>query len=158
VKRLTQRTVNLVLLGVVVAVIGGAGARALAQPEGAEERGAQHGAAAGQSHDAAREAHDAAGESHGGAGQADEGPVPPATNHRWPGATVLVILLMFIAAACVGPVVRAHAPPEMPPTHSHDEPPGASHHHGHGGTINPVPETVQDLEGGHGHSTGHGHH
>jgi hypothetical protein len=140
-------------------VIGVAGARALAQVEGAEERTPQHGAAAGEAHDAATgEAHDATGEAHGGAAHADEGPVPPHTDHTWPGAMLLVILFMFIAAAAVGPIVRAHAPPEMPPTHSHDEPPGASYHHGHGGTINPVPETVRDLEDGHGHSSGHGHH
>jgi hypothetical protein len=68
--------------------------------------------------------------------------------------TVFVILLMFFMAAVIGPIVRAQAPPEMPATHSHDEPPGASHHHGHGGTINPVPEDVAKLEQGH----GHGHH
>jgi len=45
-----------------------------------------------------------------------------------------VILAMFAAAAGVGVTVRLNTPPEVPVTHSHDEPPGASHHHGAGGT------------------------
>jgi hypothetical protein len=58
---------------------------------------------------------------------------------RWPGAVVIVILSMFLAAAVVGPIVRANMPEEVPPAHSHDEPPGASHHHGKSGTLNPEP-------------------
>ena len=140
--RPTPTPVRNFILALVV-VLGFVGGRAFAQPE----RDA-----------AAADARDAAADARGGATPADEGPVPPDPNHRWPGAMVLVILFMFIAAAGVGLAVRAHAPPEMPPTHSHHEPPGASHHHGHGGTINPVPHTVQELEGGHGDEPGHGHH
>jgi hypothetical protein len=67
----------------------------------------------------------------------------------WAGQVVIVIAGLFIAAALVGPVARANAPEEPPVAHSHDEPPGASHHHGHSGTKNPEP--------GHGDS-GHGAH
>jgi hypothetical protein len=67
----------------------------------------------------------------------------------WPGATVILILAMFVAAAAVGVVVRLDAPQEVPTAHSHDEPPGASHHHGPGGTVQPGPE--HDLPGGHVH-------
>ena len=85
------------------------------------------------------------------AGAHETGPVVPGLRQRWPAVAVIVILAMFLAAAVIGPIVRAQAPPEMPPTHSHDEPPGASHHHGHTGTINPVPEDVARVEEGHGH-------
>ena len=132
-------------LFIVVAVVGLVGARALAQVPAEEgARGAAHAPAEG-------EAHAPAGEAHGAAGHADAGPVPPPHDHRWPGVLVFLILVMFFMAAVIGPIVRAQAPPEMPPTHSHDEPPGASHHHGHTGTINPVPEDVRRLEDAHGH-------
>ena len=52
----------------------------------------------------------------------------------WAGVLWLVIGGMFLAAAVIGPVVRANTPEEVPPAHSHDEPPGASHHHGTSGT------------------------
>ena len=58
---------------------------------------------------------------------------------------LILVAAMFPMAAVIGPIARMHAPPaEMPVTHSHDDPPGASHHHGHSGTINPEPD--------------HGHH
>jgi hypothetical protein len=81
----------------------------------------------------------------------DSGPVPPERVIRWPWLVLWGILILFVAAAVIGPLSRMHAPPaeEMPPTHSHDEPPGASHHHGSSGTINPEPD--------HGHASGHGH-
>src|SRR5438552_18551456 len=94
------------------------------------------------------------GAAHGGAH--DAGPVPPQAPQRWPAVMVFLVLVMFFMAVVIGPIVRAQAPPEMPPTHSHDEPPGASHHHGHSGTINPVPEDVARLEQG--DEPGHGHH
>lgn len=78
----------------------------------------------------------------GGAAQAhrenaaEEPPHPiipaPAT---WAGVVVIGILAMFLAAVSVGVAVRANAAEEVPVAHSHDEPPGASHHHGAGGTI-----------------------
>jgi hypothetical protein len=107
-------------------------------------------------HDAVAPGHDslkgAAMQTHSGAGGHadaaghDEGPVPPHEKSPvWAGVMLIVILALFVMAAVIGPVARAHAPVmEMPPTHSHDEPPGASHHHGASGTINPEP--------------GHGHH
>ncbi len=87
---------------------------------------------------------------HGGA-PADPAPHPTLPDHsdRWPGTVVIVILAMFLAAAVVGPIVRANMPEEVPPAHTHDEPPGASHHHGKSGTLNPEP--------GHGPAD-HGHH
>ena len=98
-----------------------------------------HGAAGDTPHDGAH-----------GTADHDAGPVPPVKSPRWAGVVLILILTAFVMAAVIGPLARAHAPPaEMPPTHSHDEPPGASHHHGDSGTINPEP--------GHGHSSGHGH-
>jgi hypothetical protein len=89
------------------------------------------------------------GAGHASAAHADD-PVPhpvlPAPA-RWPGTMAIVILSMFAAAAVVGPIVRANMPEEVPPAHSHDEPPGASHHHGKSGMLN--------VEPGHGHSSGH---
>jgi hypothetical protein len=53
----------------------------------------------------------------------------------WAGAMVILILLgFFLPAAVIGPIVRANTPEEVPPAHSHDEPPGTSHHHGSSGT------------------------
>ena len=61
-------------------------------------------------------------------------PVLP-RNAAWAGVMVIVILLgFFLPAAVIGPIARALAPEDEPVTHSHDEPPGASHHHGHHGT------------------------
>ena len=76
-----------------------------------------------------------------GAAEHEAGPVPPDPHITWPGVMLILILTMFVLAAVIGPVARAHAPPEEPPpAHSHDEPPGASHHHGASGTINPEPD------------------
>ena len=125
---------------------------------------AEHDESAAKHADAS--AHDAAGGAHahgtpnaaahgataGGAhgGDHDAGPVVPADRKAvWPGVLLILILTMFALAAVIGPIARMHAPPaEMPVTHSHDEPPGASHHHGSGGTINPEPDH-------HGHASGH---
>src|SRR5947209_5841543 len=57
--------------------------------------------------------------------------LPPQS--QWPGMMVIIVLGMFLAAAVVGPIVRLNMPEEVPPAHSHDEPPGASGHHGPGG-------------------------
>jgi hypothetical protein len=102
----------------------------------------EHAPAAGETHSSA----------HAGGGHADD-PAPhpglPDPSDRWPGTVVIVILSMFLAAAVVGPIVRANMPEEVPPAHTHDEPPGESHHHGKSGTLNPEP--------GHGPAD-HGHH
>jgi hypothetical protein len=45
---------------------------------------------------------------------------------RWAGSMVIVVLGLFLAAAAVGPVVRAEMPAEEEPeSHGHDD------HHGH---------------------------
>jgi hypothetical protein len=59
---------------------------------------------------------------------------------HWAGPMLIIIAGMFLAAAVIGPIVRSEAPQEVPPAHSHDEPPGASGHHGPGGMIAPAPE------------------
>lgn len=84
-------------------------------------------------------------------GSHDAGPVPPHPKIIWPWLVLIGVVTMFVFAAVIGPISRLVAPPEeVPPTHSHDEPPGASHHHGASGIINPEP--------GQGHSHDHGHH
>ena len=149
---------NLLRLVAGLALLGwAAGAARSQEAPGAVESGAPaHAPAAheGASHEGA--AHEGATHATGGH---DDGPTVPKRNLRWPGVMVFLILILFFMAAVIGPIVRAQAPPEMPPTHSHDEPPGASHHHGHSGTINPVPEDVARIEQGdaHGHGHVHGH-
>jgi hypothetical protein len=93
--------------------------------------------------------HDAAAAEHGENADVSH-PVVLEPGPTWPGQVVIVILGMFLAAAIVGPVVRANAPEEVPPAHSHDEPPGTSHHHGKSGTLNPEPD--------HGHANDDAHH
>ena len=61
-------------------------------------------------------------------------------DREWAGVMVIAIAGLFLTAAIVGPVVRANLPAELPPAHSHDEPPGTSGHHGPGGLINPEPD------------------
>jgi hypothetical protein len=62
------------------------------------------------------------------------------SNGSWVPVMLIIIGFMFVAAAVIGPIVRANVPEEVPPAHSHDEPPGTSHHHGKSGTVNPAPE------------------
>ena len=63
------------------------------------------------------------------------------SNGSWVPIILIIIGGLFLAAAVIGPIVRANLPEEIPPpAHSHDEPPGASHHHGASGTVNPAPE------------------
>ena len=54
---------------------------------------------------------------------------------EWAHTVIVVILTLFIAAIPVGIIVRANMPEEIPITHSHDEPPGASGHHGPSGAV-----------------------
>jgi hypothetical protein len=59
----------------------------------------------------------------------------------WAPIVFILIGMMFLSAAVIGPIVRLNMPEELPPpAHSHDEPPGTSHHHGASGTLNPAPE------------------
>jgi hypothetical protein len=59
---------------------------------------------------------------------------------NWTPILLILIGMMFLSAAVIGPIVRLNMPEEIPPAHSHDEPPGTSHHHGASGTVNPAPE------------------
>lgn len=61
-------------------------------------------------------------------------------NGSWVPIMLIIVGGLFLAAAVIGPIVRANAPEEVPPAHSHDEPPGTSHHHGKSGTVNAAPE------------------
>ena len=64
----------------------------------------------------------------------DEAPVPVLPQDAGWVRTVLVVLgVIVVAGAVIGPVYRMWAPEEMLPAHAHDEPPGASHRHGPGG-------------------------
>ena len=74
---------------------------------------------------------------------------------RWVAGVVTAIASVFGAALLIGPVYRLARPPELPPTHSHDEPPGASHHHGTSGTLNPEPD---HGHANHGHGPSHSDH
>jgi hypothetical protein len=84
-----------------------------------------------------------AAESHSGAeshatGDAKPSPGAVVSNHAdWAPSVVSAILALFAAAAFVGPIYRLNMPeePQVEDFHSHDEPPGTSHHHGAGGTI-----------------------
>jgi hypothetical protein len=68
---------------------------------------------------------------------------------RWAGVMAFVIVpALFLAAAMIGALVYSEMPEDRPPVaHAHDEPPGTSHHHGPGGTVQPGPE--HELPGGH---------
>ena len=54
----------------------------------------------------------------------------------WVNSLLIGVAALFVAALLIGPLYRMNLPQELPPpTHSHDEPPGASHRHGVSGTI-----------------------
>src|SRR4051812_10195368 len=67
-------------------------------------------------------------------------PTLPPFYASWAGAMLIVVAGMFLAAAVIGPVIRAEMPEEVPDAHSHDEPPGTSGHHGASGTVAPTPD------------------
>ncbi len=50
------------------------------------------------------------------------------TDARWAGALAIIIFGIFLAAAVLGPIIRAEAPEAVPPAFSHHEDP--SHHAG----------------------------
>ena len=54
---------------------------------------------------------------------------------RWVPALIIVVLGLLLAGAVIGPIYRMNLPEALPVTHSHDEPPGSSHHHGTSGTM-----------------------
>ena len=74
-------------------------------------------------------------------------PTLPERDVAWPAILMMGVIGLFLCAALVGPLYRLEIPDELPPMHSHDEPPGTSHHHGPSGTVQPGPE--HDLPGGH---------
>lgn len=61
-----------------------------------------------------------------------EGPVLP-EHLEWVGVVLIIIGGILLTALAVGLAVRVNAPEEVPHLHAHDEPPGASHHHGAAG-------------------------
>ena len=65
---------------------------------------------------------------------ADTRPVLP-MHTVWMGVMIILIAALFVAAAVIGPILRAHTPAPLPRTHSYDEPSGASGRPGPGGTI-----------------------
>jgi hypothetical protein len=74
------------------------------------------------------------------AAEADQkrSPGPVVSNRAdWAPSVVGAILALFAAAAFVGPIYRLNMPeePQEEDFHSHDEPPGTSHHHGASGTL-----------------------
>lgn len=75
----------------------------------------------------------------------------PATTgaERWPRKALIVTAGLFLLGAVVGPRVRSVAADEFPPTHSNDEPPGASHRHGVSGTLDPEPDLRRGRGRGH---------
>src|SRR5690242_6085818 len=60
-------------------------------------------------------------------------PVLPSGGTPWVPRVLIAAGAILLAALVIGPIYRANMPDELPPTHSHDEPPGASHRHGPGG-------------------------
>ncbi len=54
---------------------------------------------------------------------------------RWVLALLIIVGGLFLAAAVIGPLYCMSLPEALPVTHSHDEPPGSSHHHGPSGTV-----------------------
>lgn len=57
------------------------------------------------------------------------------TDAQWTGQVVIIVIGLFVAAAVIGPIYRLSLPEELPVTHSHDEPPGSSGHHGASGAV-----------------------
>jgi hypothetical protein len=51
------------------------------------------------------------------------------TNGSWVPVMLIIVAGMFLAAAVIGPIVRANMSEETPPADSHD----SSHHHDTGG-------------------------
>jgi hypothetical protein len=61
-------------------------------------------------------------------------PVAPADPRPWAGPMLIIIIGMFVAAAVIGPIVRAEAPPEEEhASHGHDDHAHDDHAHGHAG-------------------------
>ena len=71
-------------------------------------------------------------------GEAKHAPGPVISQQsEWAGPIVGAMLALFATAMFIGPIYRMNMPeePQTEDFHSHDEPPGTSHHHGASGTI-----------------------
>ena len=123
---------RMLMIAIAWAVVVGVSSFSLA----ADTHAAEHG---GQTEHSAKAPH---GEGHAPpAHLAYAHPTLPRAHNLWPGTMLIWVSLMFLCAVIIGPIVRSETPAEQAPhTHSHDEPPGASGHHGHSGTVQPGPE------------------
>jgi hypothetical protein len=67
--------------------------------------------------------------------RSEDAPAAPLLSQdvAWVRPVLIGIGVLFAAALLLGPIYRLNLPADLT-THSHDEPPGASHHHGPGGT------------------------
>jgi hypothetical protein len=67
--------------------------------------------------------------------RAEDAPAAPLLSQDvgWVRPVLIGVGVLFAAALLLGPIYRLNLPADLT-THSHDEPPGASHHHGPGGT------------------------
>jgi hypothetical protein len=119
---------------IVAVVAGGFVSRASAAAAAA-------GPAAGEGHGYAPATADApataGASSHGEASHALTYPHPalPPAHQAWPGAMVLIVAGMFLAAAAIGIVVDLNMPDEPPPDvggHGHDDHGHGHDDHGHG--------------------------
>ena len=65
---------------------------------------------------------------------AESSPAPVlSADDAWARDVLVGFGVVLGLAVVIGPIYRAVVPEELPPTHSHDEPPGASGRHGPGG-------------------------
>jgi hypothetical protein len=66
----------------------------------------------------------------------EDAPASPILSNdtRWVRPVLITIGVLAAAALLLGPLYRLSLPSDLLP-HSHDEPPGASHHHGPSGTV-----------------------
>jgi hypothetical protein len=77
-------------------------------------------------------------ETHAPQGAGDKVPGPVISERAdWAPQVLGIIGILFVSAVPVGLMRRWYMPeePQVEDFHSHDEPPGASHHHGASGTI-----------------------
>lgn len=71
------------------------------------------------------------------AGAPADGSPHPIISHEssWAGVMLIIILGMFLTAGMIGFILNLMGLDQLPVAHSHDEPPGASGHHGKSGTV-----------------------
>jgi hypothetical protein len=59
-------------------------------------------------------------------------PALPPSETAWPGAMLIIVGGLFLAAGVIGPVVRANLPEELPDQANHDDHHADSSHDSHG--------------------------